>query len=388
MMAEREKDSDSEEEEEEGKLELTQEGEEDKESEDEDDEEEEEVLPLKRVRRPSQRLLEASGGALPPDSEAESEAESEDESVRPGPPSGQPSQPSPESESGDDELTRAANHNNGNSDNVNLLPSYAPSPLAQLHHRPHQLPPRPPPVGYHPNTGWRELENSVRPYPATNYQHRYPNGFGDYSPEERRRLIELEHARARHRETNFGMLNAAREITRAEAVEDSARAAAQRAAAAAVMGAPAPVPAAAAPTDGAPVAGASAPAAARPPAAAAAARPAAAAKAKENMRFTSEELLTLAEIISDILPIGRIQWELVESRYNQAFPTRQRNLDNLRRQFNRQCKKKAPTGNPHIEEHVRLAKQAQMNIIAKADAVQLGGDDADIDIEEMLNNVA
>ena len=91
-------------------------------------------------------------------------------------------------------------------------------------------------------------------------------------------------------------------------------------------------------------------------------------------RFTLEELEDLMDIVEQILPIGPNQWEQVENDFNTIYPARMRTTDNLRRQFNKQCKKKAPTGDPNIPSYIRKAKNAQRDIIAKGNAVMLGQD--------------
>lgn len=98
-----------------------------------------------------------------------------------------------------------------------------------------------------------------------------------------------------------------------------------------------------------------------------------------------EELNDLMDIIHQVLPIGPHQWESVESDYNTHYPERVRTVDNLRRQFNKQCNKKAPTGDPNIPKCIRigLAKTAQREIIAKGNAVTLG-EDSGTDNESVL----
>ena len=97
-------------------------------------------------------------------------------------------------------------------------------------------------------------------------------------------------------------------------------------------------------------------------------------------KFNANEVKDLMRIIGNILPVGMVQWEMVEAEYNHLYPTRMRTTDNLRRQFNRNVKKKVPTGNPNIPRVVREAKRIQQDIIGKAQAVHMGGgDDSDDD---------
>ena len=97
---------------------------------------------------------------------------------------------------------------------------------------------------------------------------------------------------------------------------------------------------------------------------------------KPNLAF--EELIDVCGV--DYLTFGQVEWETIGHDYNVYFPDRMRNLDNLRRQFNKQVKKKAPTGDPNIPEYVLAAKRIQLAIVQKADSVKLGeGDDTDDD---------
>lgn len=129
-----------------------------------------------------------------------------------------------------------------------------------------------------------------------------------------------------------------------------------------------------------------------PPPAATTKKPAAKKKKKDESvycktKFTLTEVDDLMGIIDQILPVGMVQWEMVETEFNMAYPTRMRTTDNLRRQFNKNVKKKVPTGNPNIPKYVREAKRIQQEIIAKAQAVHVGGED-DTDNELELDEIA
>lgn len=89
------------------------------------------------------------------------------------------------------------------------------------------------------------------------------------------------------------------------------------------------------------------------------------------------------DIIHQVLPMGPNEWESVESDCNTHCPEHMRLLDNLCHQFNKQHKKKAPTGDPNIPRHVRIAKTAQWETIAKGNAVTLG-EDSDTDNDSVL----
>jgi hypothetical protein len=107
-------------------------------------------------------------------------------------------------------------------------------------------------------------------------------------------------------------------------------------------------------------------------------------KKSKNMRFSNEELETLMDIVEECLPIGKILWKSVESRYNLIFPERPREVDNIRHQFSKHANKKVPTENPNIPVHVRGVKDIQKKILGKANCVRLGDDSED----EVLAEVA
>ena len=87
-------------------------------------------------------------------------------------------------------------------------------------------------------------------------------------------------------------------------------------------------------------------------------------------RFATQELEDLMDGIEQILPVGANQSEQVESGHNVHCPDRMRTLDNPRRQFNRQCKKKAPTGDPNIPSHVRKAKNGFWQLMLMKKSLQ------------------
>jgi len=70
----------------------------------------------------------------------------------------------------------------------------------------------------------------------------------------------------------------------------------------------------------------------------------------------------MLESIRGVLPIGGIEWGLVESQHLQEWPTIKRSKDSLRRKFSSLYRTKMPTGNPACPPLVRLAKEVQAEI--------------------------
>lgn len=103
----------------------------------------------------------------------------------------------------------------------------------------------------------------------------------------------------------------------------------------------------------------------------------------KDMRFTKEEEEYLGEILVEILPIGQRMWEEVTNRFNQMFPTRARQTENLRRKFNTLHKKKIPTGDPTMPKAVRLCKKANALIIQASQLSTCNSDEDDDDEEEV-----
>jgi len=86
-----------------------------------------------------------------------------------------------------------------------------------------------------------------------------------------------------------------------------------------------------------------------------------------SMAFRVPELLSLANIMEDVLPIGNAAWQRVEAEYNTLFPDRFRSLDSLRRKFNWMKDSKIPTGDPSMPYHIRVAKRAHYKIVDRSE---------------------
>jgi hypothetical protein len=86
----------------------------------------------------------------------------------------------------------------------------------------------------------------------------------------------------------------------------------------------------------------------------------------QSTKFRAAELDYLMEVVADIKPIGKIEWDRVTTRYNARFKTRPRIMRNLRNRFQAYANKKPPTGDPDCPPLVRKAKQITEAIKSKA----------------------
>ena len=97
-------------------------------------------------------------------------------------------------------------------------------------------------------------------------------------------------------------------------------------------------------------------------------KPTSSGTAGKGTQYTEEELLHIATLFEDHLPIGKISFRKVETLYNQAFPKRTRTASNLKRRFRTMVDEKMPTGDPDMPDHIRIAKRAHYKTIEKANA--------------------
>jgi len=91
--------------------------------------------------------------------------------------------------------------------------------------------------------------------------------------------------------------------------------------------------------------------------------------------FNKAELDNLLDVIEKILPIGKVDWEKVESMHSENVPEeRERSLTKIRNQHNTPCAKKPPAGDPDCPPHVRRAKRLSYKIRDRAgcEAIQTG----------------
>ena len=72
--------------------------------------------------------------------------------------------------------------------------------------------------------------------------------------------------------------------------------------------------------------------------------------------------------IQEVLPIGPLDWEKVVQMHNDQFPNMARDLQSIRRKFNKLQASRIPTGDPTCPPAVRRAKRIHRDIEEKMDA--------------------
>jgi len=94
-----------------------------------------------------------------------------------------------------------------------------------------------------------------------------------------------------------------------------------------------------------------------------------------NMKCSRDELETLLDALEEVMPIGKVDWEKVESMCNLQVPEeRERTLLKLQNQCNTLCSKRPPTGNPNCPPEVKCAKRISYKIKDKAGCEALASD--------------
>ena len=60
----------------------------------------------------------------------------------------------------------------------------------------------------------------------------------------------------------------------------------------------------------------------------------------------------------EIVPQNSEEWTLVKEMHSQKYPDHERDEMSIKRQFTKMHRKKQPTGDPHMRDHIRIAKKA------------------------------
>ena len=60
----------------------------------------------------------------------------------------------------------------------------------------------------------------------------------------------------------------------------------------------------------------------------------------------------------EILPQNSEEWTRVKDMHSQKYPDQERDEMFIKRQFTKMHRKKQPTGDPHMSDHIRVAKKA------------------------------
>ena len=86
---------------------------------------------------------------------------------------------------------------------------------------------------------------------------------------------------------------------------------------------------------------------------------------RSGQNYSHEELMSVLQTVNDILPIGTNEWQLVAD--NHAVNYTRRDINSIRRKWQKLHRMKIPTGSPEIPEEVLLAKKIHYKIGSKAD---------------------
>ena len=91
----------------------------------------------------------------------------------------------------------------------------------------------------------------------------------------------------------------------------------------------------------------------------------------KDLRYSNAELRLLGKIVLECVPLGPDLWGTVTDKFNEQQPSaRQRKVRNIIcKKWNEMANSKAPTGDPHMPEHIRLAKRGQELMIRDAEMV-------------------
>ena len=77
---------------------------------------------------------------------------------------------------------------------------------------------------------------------------------------------------------------------------------------------------------------------------------------RRGVSFAKTELDYLLDVLEEILPIGPMEWEIVETKHNAIFEEKQRTKETLKRKFQNLYLTRIPTGDPTCPPHVCKAK--------------------------------
>lgn len=108
------------------------------------------------------------------------------------------------------------------------------------------------------------------------------------------------------------------------------------------------------------------------------------ARTARGSGFTRTEVDGLLDLLEEIKPIGRDEWETVARRHNERHPGVDRTVESLRRKFAKLYKTNMGTGNPHMPDDVARAIAIANAITQRADLAT--GDDIAEDAEEIFED--
>eukprot|EP00536_Pseudo-nitzschia_multiseries_P000041 jgi/Psemu1/144/gm1.144_g len=95
--------------------------------------------------------------------------------------------------------------------------------------------------------------------------------------------------------------------------------------------------------------------------------------------YTKAEVMNMLNCMRKFLPIGPDQWEHVAQLHAENYPHSERNVDSIRRKYQKLHWKSIPTGDLNIADDIALAKEIKYLIGQKAD---LGDGEEEFDLEQ------
>ena len=93
------------------------------------------------------------------------------------------------------------------------------------------------------------------------------------------------------------------------------------------------------------------------------------------MNYTSEEVMHLLQLLEDVVPVSKTDWDNVVTSHSERYPGR--DVISLRRKFQSLHRRRVPTGDPNMPEEIRLAKEVKELIGRRA---HIGTGDEEFDM--------
>jgi len=72
--------------------------------------------------------------------------------------------------------------------------------------------------------------------------------------------------------------------------------------------------------------------------------------------YTEDERMNFLEILERRLPTSGSEWSLVASEHSETYPTMERNVESIKRQYQSLLRRREPTGDPNCPPDVKKAK--------------------------------
>jgi len=81
--------------------------------------------------------------------------------------------------------------------------------------------------------------------------------------------------------------------------------------------------------------------------------------------YTEDERMNFLEILERRLPTSGSEWSLVASEHSETYPTMERNVESIKRQYQSLLRRREPTGDPNCPPDVKKAKAIDRLLKAK-----------------------